>query len=321
MSRRPAGAVVTCGTFDGVHRGHQAVLGEVTRRARAHGSTSVLVSFEPHPLAVVNPAAAPQLLTLPDEKQELVTAHGIERFVLMPFTPAVAQLDAEAFVRRLREEYALRELVMGYDHGFGRGRSGDVELVRRLATAQGFAVTVVDAVRDNGQPISSTLIRTALAHGDLDAAARWLGRPYGIRGTVVRGAGRGRTIGVPTLNLAPPDSRKLLPPDGVYAVRVRILESGSRSLEAGPGILAPDSRLLEYGGMMNQGARPTFGEQARTLEIHLFDFDGDLYGATVDVAWVRRLRDVQAFPSREALVAQLERDRQAARATLNRRET
>lgn len=309
MSRRPAGAVVTCGTFDGVHRGHQAVLGEVTRRARAHGATSVLVSFEPHPLAVVNPAAAPQLLTLPDEKQELVAGQGIERFVLMPFTPAVAQLDAEAFVLRLREEYALRELVMGYDHGFGRGRSGDVALVRRLATAHGFAMTVVDAVRDNGQPISSTLIRTALAHGDLDAAARWLGRPYGIRGTVVRGAGRGRTIGVPTLNLAPPDSRKLLPPDGVYAVRVRILESGS-------GIQAPGSRLL--GGMMNQGARPTFGEQARTLEIHLFDFDGDVYGETVDVAWVRRLRDVQAFPSREALVAQLERDRQAARATLNR---
>lgn len=297
-----SGAVVTCGTFDGMHRGHQAVLAEVTRRARAGGLTSVLLTFEPHPLTVVNPAAAPKLLTLAEEKQELVRAQGVEQFVLMPFTRGVAQLDAEAFVGRLRQEYAMRELVMGYDHGFGRGRAGDVELVQGLARAQGFAVAVVGAVRDQGQPISSTLIRTALAHGDLESAARWLGRAYGIRGRVVRGAGRGRTIGVPTLNLEPPDDRKLLPPDGVYAVRV--------TLGAGSG--------EQYGGMMNQGPRPTFGENARTLEVHLFDFDGELYGETVDVEWVHRLRDVQAFSSREALVAQLERDRQAARATLNR---
>jgi len=304
-------AVVTMGTFDGVHRGHHAVLAEVTRRARAGKLASVLVTFDPHPLAVVSPAAAPKLLTLPAEKAALVKAQGIERFVLMPFTPAVAQLDAEAFVSRLCDEYGMRELVMGYDHGFGRGRAGDVELVERLAREQGFRMAVVDAVRDNGQPISSTLIRSGVAHGDLDAAARWLGRRYSIRGTVVRGAGRGRTIGVPTINLAPPDARKLLPPDGVYAVRVRILESGSR-------IQTPDSPILDYGGMMNQGPRPTFGDQVRTLEVHLFDFDGELYGETIDVEWVRRLRDVQAFPSREALVAQLERDRQAARATLNR---
>jgi len=303
MSTR--GAVVTMGTFDGVHRGHHAVLAEVTRRARAGGLASVLVTFEPHPLAVVNPAAAPKLLTLPEEKRALVAAQGIEQFVLMPFTPAVAQLDAEAFVGRLRDTYAMRELVMGYDHGFGRGRAGDVELVRRLAQQQGFGMAVVDAVKDNGQPISSTLIRTALAHGDLDAAARWLGRSYGIRGTVVRGAGRGRTIGIPTINLASPDTRKLLPPDGVYAVFVTI---GKR--ETGNG--------KRYGGMMNQGPRPTFGEESRTLEVHLFDFDGELYGEVVDVEWVRRLRAVQAFPSRDALVAQLERDRQAARATLNR---
>jgi len=304
-----SGAVLTLGTFDGMHRGHQAVLAEVTRRARAGRLTSVLVTFDPHPLEVVNPAAAPKLLTLPAEKEDLVTAQGIERFVLMPFTPVVAQLDAEAFVRRLCDEYAMRELVMGYDHGFGRGRAGDVELVQRLARTQDFAVAVVDAVRDNGQPISSTVIRTAIAHGDLDSAARWLGRPYSIRGHVVRGAGRGRTIGIPTINLAPPDARKLLPPDGVYAVQVRILESGAR-------IPTPDSRIL--GGMMNQGPRPTFGEATRTLEIHLFDFDGEVYGETVNVEWVRRLRAVQAFPSRDALVAQLERDRQAARATLNR---
>jgi riboflavin kinase/FMN adenylyltransferase len=265
------GTVVTLGTFDGVHRGHQAVLADVRKRAHAAQLESVLVTFEPHPLEVLNPAAAPKLLTLTEEKRALVAAQGIARFVVLPFTPAVAQLDAEAFVRRLCDEYDLRELVMGYDHGFGRRRGGDVELVQRLGSAQDFTVTVVDAVRENGQPISSTLIRTAVAHGDLEAAARWLGRAYSTSGRVVRGAGRGRTIGVPTVNLEPPDPRKLLPPDGVYAVRVRIPESGAR-------IQAPGSRLPEYGGMMNQGPRPTFGEQGRTLEVHLFDFDGELSG-------------------------------------------
>ena len=302
------GAVVTVGTFDGVHRGHQAVLDEVVRRGRDEGLGSVAVTFDPHPLAVVNPAAAPRLLTLPDEQRELITARGIDRMVVMAFTPALAQLDAEAFVRRLCEEHRMRQLVMGYDHGFGRGRAGDIDQVRRLGAALGFTVDVVDAVRDQGQPISSTLIRTALAQGDLDAAARWLGRRYSIQGPVVRGAGRGRTIGIPTINLAPSDARKLLPPDGVYAVRVRIRDSGSR-------IRNPDSRIL--GGMMNQGARPTFGDPVRTLEVHLFDFDAELYGQTVTVEWVRRLRDVQAFPSRDALVAQLARDREAARASLN----
>jgi len=295
------GAVVTVGTFDGLHRGHQQVLAEVVGRARAGGLTSVLVLCDPHPLEVVNPAAAPKLLTLAAEKQDLLAdaGKGLDRVVVLPFTREVAELSPEEFIRRLRAEHALQQLVLGYDHAFGRGRSGDEALVRRLGAAEGFDVAVVDAVRENGQPISSTLIRNAVAHGDLESAARWLGRPYGVLGQVVPGAGRGRTIGVPTINLAPPDARKLLPPDGVYAVWVWW-------------------RGTRYGGMMNQGARPTFAEQGRTLEVHLFDFAGDLYGETVRVEWVERLRDVQAFPSREALVAQLERDRQAARASLNR---
>ncbi len=293
------GAVVTVGTFDGLHRGHQRVLAEVVGRARAGGLTSVLVLCEPHPLEVVNPAAAPKLLTLPDEKRELLAGAGLDRVVVLPFTREVAQQSPEEFIRGLRAEHALEQLVLGYDHAFGRGRAGDEALVRRLGAADGFAVAVVDAVKEDGQPISSTLIRAAVAQGDLTAAARWLGRPYGLLGRVVPGAGRGRTIGMPTINLAPPDARKLLPPDGVYAVWVWW-------------------RGTRYGGMMNQGPRPTFAEQGRTLEVHLFDFAGELYGETVRVEWVERLRDVQAFPSRDALVAQLERDRQAARASLNR---
>jgi len=155
----------------------------------------------------------------------------------------------------------------------------------------------VDAVREDGQPISSTLVRAALAHGNLDAAARWLGRPYSLLATVEHGAGRGRTIGVPTINLRA-EERKLLPPDGVYAVRV--------SCRAG-----------SFGGMMNQGPRPTFGVAERGLEIHLFGFAGQLYGEPVKVEWVQRLRDVRTFPSGEALAEQLARDAQDARDTLN----
>jgi riboflavin kinase/FMN adenylyltransferase len=290
-------AAVTIGSFDGVHRGHQAVLAELSRVARERGLESLVVTFEPHPLEVVNPAAAPRLLTLPEEKLEELRA-AVQRVEVLPFTAELARLGPEEFTREvLLRRFGVRQLVVGYDHGFGRERSGDVALLRRLGADAGFGVAEVDAVRDGGQPISSTLIRTAVAHGDLASAARWLGRPYSLRGVVQRGEGRGRTIGIPTINLAPPDPRKLLPPDGVYAARV--VWRGSR-----------------YDAMMNQGPRPTFGVAERGLEAHLFDFSGELYGETVTVEWVRRLRDVQRFPSREALVAQLGRDAGAARDSL-----
>jgi len=299
-------AVVTVGTFDGVHRGHQAVVSEVVRRGRAARRRSVLVTFDPHPLEVVNPAAAPRLLTLPDERGVLLGGLGLDQVAVLPFTQALSQLAPEAFVRQvLRDEFAMEELVLGHDHGFGRGRSGDLATLRRQGVVDGFAVDVVAPVRDDGQAISSTLIRAAVAHGQLEQATRWLGRAYSVRGTVVPGAGRGRDGGVPTINLAPPDPRKLLPPDGVYAVRVLI----------GAGAAA---RGEWCGGMMNQGPRPTFGDATRTLEVHLFDFADDLYGETVTVEWVQRLRDVQAFPSRDALAEQLARDRAAAQASLNR---
>lgn len=300
-----ASTVVTVGTFDGVHRGHQAVLAEITRRARARGLESLVITFEPHPLEVVNPAAAPRLLTLPDERQRLLVQAGVDRVAVLPFTRELAELSPEQFMREvLRARFGMQELVLGYDHGFGRGRTGDLDVVRRIGEADGFAVDVVEPVRDDGRPISSTLIRAAVAHGDLALAGRWLGRPYSTLGVVERGEGRGRSIGVPTLNLPVPDGRKLLPPDGVYAVWVQ---------------WGGDHRRI--GGMMNQGSRPTFGISDRGLEVHLFDVDVELYGQTVLVEWVRHLRDVQAFSSREALVNQLARDRVAARESLNRAST
>lgn len=290
--------VATVGTFDGVHRGHWAVLAEIARRAAARGGTSLLVTFDPHPLEVVNPQAAPLLLTTPEEKRLILAQSPVDRVAFVRFTHALAEFTPERFVREVLErEYGVAELVIGHDHGFGRGRSGDVAFLRALGETDGFAVDVVPAVVMDGRPVSSTLIRRAVAGGDMVSAAQALGRPYGVTGAVVRGAGRGRSIGVPTVNLAPPHPRKLLPPDGVYAARVAW-------------------RGGVHGAMVNLGARPTFGEQARALEAHLFDFAGELYGETVTVDFVRRLRDVVRFDSAEALRRQLETDRQEAMAAL-----
>ena len=290
--------VVTVGTFDGVHRGHWAVLEEIARRAAASGGRSVLVTFEPHPLEVVNPEAAPRLLTLDDEKRAVLAQSAVDHVAFLPFTHALSLYSPVQFVRDLLEKrFTLGELVIGHDHGFGRGRAGDVELLRSLGREDGFAVDVVPAVMMDGWPVSSTLIRRAVAGGDLETARRGLGRWYSATAPVVRGAGRGRLIGVPTVNLAPLSHRKLLPPDGVYAARVSF--GGERR-----------------GAMLNLGPRPTFGDASRTLEAHLFEFAGDLVGRTVTVEFLRRLRDTARFDSVEELKRQLERDREDARRAL-----
>jgi len=286
---------VTVGSFDGVHLGHQAVLREIARRADAAGRVSVLVTFEPHPLEVVNPQAAPPLLTTDPERREILAQLPLDYVRLVRFDRRFASLSPEEFVDRvLLEQCQMRELVIGHDHGFGRGRSGDVDTLRHLGVVRGFDVDVVDAVDVGEQHVSSSRIRRAVAGGDLVTAARMLGRPYQVSGRVGEGERRGRLIGVPTINLTDIPPQKLLPPDGVYAVRVEW--RGGRA-----------------DGMMNQGPKPTFQDGRRSLEAHLFDFEGNLYGEWVRIEWVERLRDVERFPSVEALQRQLDRDRTRAR--------
>lgn len=293
-----SGSVVTVGTFDGVHLGHLAVLDEISARATAAGRTSVLVTFEPHPLEVVNPGAAPQRLTTREERLEYLAVSPLDRVVELHFDRAMATMAPEQFVDEvLLVQCGMRELVIGHDHGFGRGRSGDVETLRQLGMARGFPVDVVDPVRaDGGMSISSTAIRRAVAGGDLSHAARWLGRPYSLSGVVEHGEARGRVIGFPTLNLRV-TARKLVPPDGVYAVVV-------------------DTPRGRFGGMMNQGHRPTFDDGRRLLEVHLFGFEGDLYHRWVRVTWVAPLREIRRFDGVTALQQQLLVDRSHAMAIL-----
>lgn len=293
------GSIVTLGAFDGVHRGHQQILRRVLERAGAAGLPAVAMTFRPHPLEVLKPEAAPLLLTPGDEQLVALTAQGIERTVLLDFTPALAELDARAFVERvLIGRCHMRELVIGYNHKLGRGREGDAVVLGRLGEALGFAVHVVPAtLAADGSVVSSTAIRTAIGEGHAGRAAALLGRSYALRGVVVQGHQRGRLIGYPTMNVRPDEPRKLLPADGVYAVRA--------TTPAG-----------EFGGMMNVGGRPTFGELERTVEVHLFESVGAPYGAAVSVSVIHRLRNVMRFAGPEALVAQLAKDAEAARLAL-----
>lgn len=292
-------SVVTVGTFDGVHLGHHDILRRLRETAEAKDLRPIVVTFRPHPLAVVNPSAAPMLLTPDDEQLDALAAAGPVDVVVLEFTPDLARHTAEEFVREiLIDRFHVHELVIGYDHGLGRGRQGDAAALQRLGGELGFGVQIVAAALDaSGAPISSSAIRTFIAHGDLERAKATLGRPYSFTGAVVAGEQRGRALGYPTINIALPSPRKLLPPDGVYAVRAR-------------------TKRGDFGGMMNLGGRPTFGDLERTLEVHLFDVAGDWYGERVTVELIRRLRDTIRFDGVDALVAQLGRDAENARFAL-----
>jgi riboflavin kinase/FMN adenylyltransferase len=293
------GTVITVGSFDGVHRGHLDILQRLVRHARDRQLASLLVTFDPHPLEVVNPAAAPHLLTVGNEKLEVLAESGIDWVAVLPFTPALQRLTGEEFVDQvLRERFRMRALLMGHDHGFGRNRSGDVGTMQALGVTRGFEVEVIPAVATpGGRLISSTAIRRAVAGGDLDHAAEGLGRPYAISGTVGTGDGRGRELGFRTINLTLSSPRKLLPPAGVYAVRVQTPRG-------------------TFGGMMNLGPRPTFGDMSLTVEAHLFDADGDFYGLPVRVDVIRWLRETRKFEGPAALVSQLREDERQARSAL-----
>jgi riboflavin kinase/FMN adenylyltransferase len=278
-----------------MHRGHLDVIKRLVDRAAAAALPSLVVSFDPHPLEIVNPSAAPLLLTTSEEKLEVLAETGINYFAILPFTHELSAYGAEEFVERLlRERFRMKELLIGHDHGFGHRRAGNVDVLRSLGASRGFPVDVVEAVSlGDGQHVSSTSIRRAIAGGDLERAEHGLGRRYSISGSVIAGNSRGRDLGFATINLSSPSARKLLPPEGVYAVSVQTPRG-------------------EFGGMMNLGPRPTFGDERASIEAHLFDVDADFYGMRVRIDFVRFLRETKKFATPAELVKQLGRDRENA---------
>ena len=286
--------VLTLGVFDGLHLGHQLIVSRVVERARALQAVPTVVTFDPHPRAVLHPESAPPLLQTFDQKIEAFGVLGVEQTIVIRFTPDFAEVRAEDFLRDVvHERLQAQEVYLGRGFAFGRGREGDINLLRRVSRELGFHADEVPEVRLRGQRISSSRIRELLAAGSVNLARRMLGRPYGVEGRVVRGAERGRTIGFPTANLRP--DNRVIPRAGVYVTATLIDGAWRRSVT-------------------NVGVRPTFEKEAEpSIETYVMDWGGDLYGDVVRVRFLHRLRDERRFSSVEELKRQIDADTARAR--------
>lgn len=283
-----SGGAVAVGNFDGVHLGHAALLRTLRRHADALGGPAVVVSFDPHPMQLLDPGRFQPLLTDPETRAGLLRAAGADAVILLRTTPVLLRLSAEEFFDRLlRERLNVRAMVEGFNFRFGRDRAGDTALLERMCRGAGVRFEVVPPLEADGAPVSSSRVRDALLAGDVATAARLLGRRFAVHGRVAEGAKRGRTIGFPTANLT--DVATLLPGDGVYAATATVGEA-------------------TYAAAVNVGPNPTFGETARKVEAHLIDFAGDLYGREITVVFAERLRGTRPFGSAAELIEQLRRD-------------
>lgn len=288
---------LTLGIYDGVHLGHQKIIRRVIERAREIGGMSCVVTFDPHPREVLMPDAAPDLLTSTKKKIELIESLGTDAVCLTRFTPEFAKIEAREFVKDfLIDTLRTKVIVEGYDWRFGKGRQGNVELLREMGKKNGYEVEQLDGMIIDERVVSSTLIRELVLNGGLDRAAKYLGRRYSITGDIVEGSRLGREIGFPTANIEP--HHEAIPPNGIYAVRVDVA-----------GIHKP--------GTLNIGYRPTVTEQRkRTVEVHIMDFYQDIYNEEIEVTFVERLRDEKKFPSLDALTDQIKKDVEKARKVL-----
>ena len=291
--------VLALGNFDGLHRGHMKIIDRVRRRAGERGGTPAAMTFDPHPPRVLRPDKAPPLLMTKDQKIEALIRSGMQGVAVVRFTPELSQMDPESFVRLVLVEWLhVVEVWVGANFLFGHERAGTFTVLRSLGARYGFRAEKIDPIRYKDFVVSSTRVRRLLGEGRVDEAGALLGHHYFIDGTVSRGAGRGRELGFPTANLA--TCNELVPPTGVYATTVTI-----------DGVVHPS--------ITNIGMRPTFADVDRpTIETHLFDLSRDLYGTTVRLSFVQRLRDERAFPDVDALRAQIDADCRSARRLFGR---
>lgn len=316
-------AWVTIGAFDGVHRGHQAILAPLAIEAHAAGCPAAVVTFFPHP-AVVLRGAHTHYLTTPDERAELLGALGIDVILTLPFTRDLAALSAQDFMLLLKQHLGLRQLWVGYDFALGRNRQGDIPTLRHLGEEMGYSVRVVSEISQGGAAVSSSQVRSLLREGNVAQAARLLGRPYHLNGEVVHGDARGRQLGIPTANLAPWEG-KIVPAKGVYATWAWVEEPAAEPpvspIPAGAQARrhsssdAPTPGYRRVPAVTNIGLRPTFPGQpdAARIEAHLLEFNRDLYGQHVTLEFIEYLRPEQRFPSIDALLAQIELDKERAK--------
>lgn len=293
-------AIVTIGTFDGVHLGHGKIIGQLKAAAARAGGETVIITFHPHPRRIVGKTAqAVQLLNTLSEKIDLLEAAGIDHLVVVPFTPDFAALTPVQYIEDfLVRRFQPHTIIIGYDHRFGQNRAGDFHLLETYAAKGAFELLEIPAQVLETAAISSTRIREALLAGATELAANLLGYPYFFEGLVVKGNQLGRQIGFPTANLALTDNEKLIPANGVYAVLVQVV---NQSIKDAP-----------LKGMMNIGVRPTVDGLNRVIEVNIFDFEGDLYGQTIRVTLMHRLRAEQKFAGLDALKTQLQLDKNAS---------
>ncbi len=295
-------AAVTFGVFDGIHIGHQAVIEMLLERAAQANLISILVGFYPHPLAFLAPERCPPVLMPLSKRIEILEQLGIDKTVILRFDAQIASMSPDTFVERvLLEKCRAKHIVVGYACQFGKGREGNAHHLEALSRCRPFEVSVVPPTQMNGSPVHSTRIREAIARGDLGWGARLLGRTYSIVGDVVHGDGRGRHLGFPTANIE--THNQICPPNGVYAIRARLMPECGRSL-------AGEAQTLE--GVLNIGIRPTFDGQTLQIEAHFFDFDETIYGKSVEIFFVDKIRSERKFPSPVSLVQQIQRDIAAA---------
>lgn len=297
-----AGVVLTIGVFDGVHLGHQTLIREAVRHARARQWLAAVVTFYPHPRSIVAPESSWGYLCSLEERLERIGDLGPELLMVVRFTPELRATSAEAFIEELVQHVPLRELSVGADFSLGEGKRGDLAVLEALGERHGFAVRPAPQVCLDGRVVSSTRIRELIQAGDVAEAARWLGRLFSLRGSVVAGRGQGRALGFPTANLSL-HPRQILPADGVYAARAR----------CAPATPCPGP----FPALAYVGRRPTFGPAERVVEVHLLDFQGELVGHELRAEFVARLRPDQRFDSVEELVAQMGRDAARARGMLD----